>query len=125
VAEFIGSPAMNMVAGATGGSGLVAQGVELPLSDAQCLALVDAGAGGVIYGLRPASLSFGASGLPGTLSMIEPTGPETYVTTDTALGKLTARLPGHAPGRVGDPVHLVWRAEHAHLFDATSEKRLA
>jgi len=125
VAEFIGSPAMNMVTGATGGSGLVAQGVELPLSDAQCLALVDAGAGGVIYGLRPESLSFGASGLPGTLSMIEPTGPETYVTTDTALGKLTARLPGHAPGRVGDPVHLVWRAEHAHLFDATSEMRLA
>ncbi|HEY6134194.1 MAG TPA: ABC transporter ATP-binding protein [Rubrivivax sp.] len=125
VAEFIGSPAMNMVTAIPGGTGLVAAGVELPLTDAQCVALVDAGAKEVTYGLRPESLSFGPSGLPGTLSMIEPTGPETYVTADTALGKLTARLPGPAPGHVGDAVHLRWAAEQAHLFDTTSEKRVA
>jgi multiple sugar transport system ATP-binding protein len=125
VAEFIGSPAMNMVTATPGGNGLVAQGVELPLTDAQCIAIVEAGPKEVTYGLRPESLSFAASGLPGTLSMIEPTGPETYVTTDTALGKLTARLPGPAPGRVGDAVHLRWSAEQAHLFDAASALRLA
>jgi multiple sugar transport system ATP-binding protein len=124
VAEFIGSPAMNMVTGSTGGAGLTAHGIELALTDAQCIALVEAGAKDVVYGLRPESLTFGARGLPGTLSMIEPTGPETYVTTDTAVGKLTARLPGHAPGRVGDPVHVVWRAEHAHLFDASTGRRI-
>ena len=71
------------------------------------------------------SRKFAGSGLPGKLSMIEPTGPETYVTTDTALGKLTARLPGHAPGRVGDTVHLRWLPEHAHLFEAQGGQRLA
>ena len=129
VAEFIGSPAMNMVEAEAAGSGLQAQGVELPLSDTQRAALGGALPRQVVYGLRPENLSFAAAGLPGRLIMIEPTGPETYLTADTALGQLTARLPAaeqdRVEHRVGDAVHLHWQAENAHLFDRQSERRLA
>ena len=98
VAEFIGSPAMNLLrrhaqrqqpAGArhrTGGDRRAAGGAR-PRRHA---------GHEVVYGLRPEDLRLADSGLPGTLAMIEPTGPETYVTADTAVGALTARVPGHA-----------------------------
>ncbi len=129
VAEFIGSPAMNMVgarqaANAGGAIGVGVKGVDLPITEPQRQAL-RAGAGAeLVYGLRPESLAFADAGLPGTLAMIEPTGPETYVTVDTAVGPLTARVPGNVHQRVGDAVHLRWQAEAAHLFDQGSELRL-
>jgi multiple sugar transport system ATP-binding protein len=128
VAEFIGSPAMNLVAARHTVGGVLAHGVELATNDAQRQALQAglAGAGGeLVYGLRPEDLGFADAGLPGTLTMIEPTGPETYVTADTPVGKLTARLPGACRHRVGDTVHLQWRPEQAHLFDAGTDQRLA
>ena len=124
VAEFIGSPAMNLIAAQRVGDTVLAHGVELATNAAQRQGVQTAGAE-VSYGLRPENLVFADDGLPGTLSMIEPTGPETYVTVDTAVGKLTARVPGNVSRRVGDRVHLTWSSEHAHLFDGASERRLA
>jgi multiple sugar transport system ATP-binding protein len=124
VAEFIGSPAMNLLAAQRVGDTVLAHGVELATNHAQRHGVLAAGAD-ISYGLRPENLVFADHGLPGALTMIEPTGPETYVTVDTAVGKLTARVPGHVSSRVGDRVHLQWAAEHAHLFDTASERRLA
>jgi multiple sugar transport system ATP-binding protein len=56
--------------------------------------------------------------------MIEPTGPETYATVDTAAGKLTARVPGVLQASVGDMVHLQWLAEQSHLFDRNNGVRV-
>jgi multiple sugar transport system ATP-binding protein len=123
VAEFIGSPAMNMIDAARSGAALGAKGFELPLTDAQRGALPGA-ANELVYGLRPENLHFGEHGLPGTLSMIEPTGPETYVMVDTVVGKLTARVAGHLRRPVGETVHLQWSADDAHLFDARSGQRV-
>jgi multiple sugar transport system ATP-binding protein len=140
VAEFIGSPAMNMVTGKRSGTVVLANGVTLPLSAAQQVALDGPGAGGaggggagggggadaLIYGLRPEDVGLAADGfLPGTLSMLEPTGPETYAMVETAAGVLTARLPGQVLFKVGDPVRLDWKAERAHLFNAGSGARVA
>jgi multiple sugar transport system ATP-binding protein len=124
VAEFIGSPAMNMVDAQRSGQALTAHGVELPLTDIQRAALHAHGSVELVYGLRPESISFAAQGLPGTLSMIEPTGPETYATVDTAAGKLTARVPGVLQAQVGDAVHLQWSAESSHLFGRASGVRV-
>ena len=124
VAEFIGSPAMNMVDVQRSGETLTAHGVDLPITDAQRAALQSHGSADLVYGLRPESISFAATGLPGTLSMIEPTGPETYATVDTAAGKLTGRVPGVLQASVGDAVHLQWAAEQSHLFDRTSGMRV-
>jgi multiple sugar transport system ATP-binding protein len=125
VAEFIGSPAMNMVDGQCGAAGISANGVELALTPAQHSALQAANAPQVTYGLRPESLAFGEQGLPGTLSMVEPTGPETYALVDTPVGKLTARVPGKVVHAVGERVFLRWSPIDAHLFDAKSERRVA
>ena len=124
VAEFIGSPAMNIIDSQRAANGLSAQGVELLLNDAQRGALQSTAGAGVSYGLRPESLSFADQGLAGTISMLEPTGPETYAMVDTAVGKLTARVAGKVHQHVGDSVHLRWQPEDAHLFDAKSEQRV-
>ena len=125
VAEFIGSPAMNMVDATRVGPSLLAHGVDLGLTDAQRSAVQSHHSADVVYGLRPESISFAAQGLPGKLSMIEPTGPETYATVDTAAGPLTARVPGVLQAAVGDAVHLQWSAESAHVFDRAGGQRVA
>jgi len=124
VAEFIGSPAMNIIDSQRAADGLSAQGVALLLNDAQRGALQSTNGAGISYGLRPESLSFDEKGLPGTISMLEPTGPETYAMVETAVGKLTARVAGKVHQHVGDSVHLRWQPEDAHLFDAKSEQRV-
>ena len=124
VAEFIGSPAMNIIDSQRAADGLSAHGVELLLNDAQRGVLQAANVAGISYGLRPESLSFDDKGLPGTISMLEPTGPETYAMVETAVGKLTARVAGKVHQHVGDSVHLCWQPEDAHLFDAKSEQRV-
>jgi multiple sugar transport system ATP-binding protein len=123
VAEFIGSPSMNLFACERHAGGLRANGTELPLSETQRTVLGDADA--LLYGLRPENVALAEAGVPGTVIMVEPTGPETYALIDTALGHLLARAPGRMIQRAGDAVHLVWRPEDAHLFDARSERRLA
>ena len=125
VAEFIGSPAMNMVGGQRAAHGLHAKGIELALTPGQRSALVAANGPDFTYGLRPESLGFGGTGLPGTVSMLEPTGPETYALVDTPVGLLTARVPGKVRQHVGEPVFLHWSPADAHLFDAATEKRVA
>jgi len=123
VAEFIGSPAMNLVTARYQRHTAQAHGQDLPLADNQRAALRDDSE--LLYGLRPEHLAFADEGLPGQLAMIEPTGPETYARVDTALGTLTARVPGRVAQRVGDPVRLRWAPECVHLFDARTELRLA
>jgi multiple sugar transport system ATP-binding protein len=125
VAEFIGSPAMNMITGERAAGGLAAGGVGLALDETQLQALGASGAGAVLYGLRPEALSFADGGLPGTVTMLEPTGPETYALVDTPVGTLTARAPGRLRQAVGDHVTLRWSAADAHLFDAATERRIA
>jgi multiple sugar transport system ATP-binding protein len=124
VAEFIGSPAMNLLAASYHDGALRAGEQALPITTCQRTALQTLGNRDVAYGLRPEDLSFAAEGVPGVLTMIEPTGPETYVTADTPVGRMTVRLPGPARHRIGDAVHLQWRAEQAHLFENDTGQRL-
>jgi len=122
VAEFIGSPTMNFVSAARSADGLAAQGVALPVNAAQQALLKG---DGVLYGLRPEHIRLSDSGVQGRLKMIEPTGPETYLLVDTAMGPITSRVAGNPHLKVGDAVNLQWAAEAAHLFDAKDERRLA
>jgi multiple sugar transport system ATP-binding protein len=124
VAEFIGSPAMNMIPAVRTGAGIAANGVDLPLTPAQRDALQKNATAKLTYGLRPEALQLSSDGIPGTMHFTEPTGPETYATVDTAVGMLTLRVPGYMTSRVGDAVHVKWVAEASHLFDGDSGKRI-
>jgi len=124
VAEFIGSPAMNMIPAVRSGAGIAANGVDLPLTPAQRDALQKNAAAKLTYGLRPEALQLSSDGIPGTMHFTEPTGPETYATVDTAVGMLTLRVPGYMTSKVGDAVHVKWSPEASHLFDGDNGQRI-
>jgi multiple sugar transport system ATP-binding protein len=131
VAQFIGSPAMNLleVRANAAGTGVMAAGapgllLPLPPQALQALAHVALAGRALSYGIRPEDLSFADSGLEGALVLIEPTGPETYLTAQTALGALTVRVPGHRRALVGERVHLKWAGHSAHLFGGPEQRRL-
>jgi len=124
VAEFIGSPAMNMIPAVRSANGAAANGMELPLTPAQREALSRTSSGKLTYGLRPEAAQLSDDGVPGTLRFTEPTGPETYATVETAVGLLTLRVPGYMAAKVGDAVHVKWAAEATHLFGGESDKRI-
>jgi multiple sugar transport system ATP-binding protein len=124
VAEFIGSPAMNMIPAVRSPGGAAANGIDLPLTASQRAALQASAAAKLTYGLRPEAAHFAQDGIPGTLRFTEPTGPETYATVETAVGLLTLRVPGYMTSKVGDAVHVQWAAEATHLFDGDNDKRI-
>jgi len=128
VAEFMGSPAMNLLTVTPSPAGLHAAVhdtvMALDITPMQLQAVRGNGAQSLLYGLRPEDISLADTGLPASLLMIEPTGPETYLAADTAIGRLTLRVPGAVRQRVGDAVHLQWRPEQVHLFDGATEQRL-
>ena len=127
VAEFIGSPAMNMMqadSAGTGKSELTVQGIGIALSDGQQQALQQQPAARLVIGLRPECVHLGDSGVPGTLTLLEPTGPDTYAFVATAMGNVVLRVAGRVAQRVGDPVHLRWDARDLHLFNAETEARV-
>ena len=88
-------------------------------------ALAASAAQDLVYGVRPEHVVLSSEGVPGTVLMIEPTGPETYALIDPALGHLMARMPGRLAGKFGDPVRLSWQGHDVHLFDRATGRRLA
>jgi multiple sugar transport system ATP-binding protein len=124
VADFIGSPAMNVLEAVCRDDGVTAGATPLAVTPAQSEALRAAGAARVLYGVRPEAVTLGDHGLPGRIRMVEPTGPDTYAMVETPVGPLTVRVPGTLAQRPGDPVHLAWPAAQSHLFDAASERRI-
>jgi len=129
VAEFIGSPAMNFLQAQATPNGAHCAGHTLPLDaerSAAVAAALQRGATTLDIGIRPEDLVLGESGaLPGTLVMLEPTGPETFAKIDTAIGTLTARVPGKLRLQVGEAVSVGWPGTAAHVFDSTTGQRLA
>ena len=127
VAEFIGSPAMNMMrtdAPRQSNQGLAVQSIAITLTAEQQQALQQQPAASLQIGLRPECVHLGDSGLPGTVTLLEPTGPDTYAFVDTAMGSLVLRMAGRITQRVGDRVHLTWDERDLHLFNAQTGARI-
>ena len=121
VAEFIGSPSMNMLAGSLDGRNFVAEdGTQIALGG------VSGGEAGqrVILGIRPEHFRLLPTGLAATVLTVEPTGSETQVSMNlaghSAVGVFRERItiaPGETLNVSPDPDQL-------HVFDAQSGKRL-
>jgi multiple sugar transport system ATP-binding protein len=127
VAEFIGSPAMNMLTAdgpAPSGAPVTVKGTTMALGQEQAQALRDRPAAGLVIGLRPERVQLAESGVPGRLMLLEPTGPDTYAFVDTAIGSLVSRVAGSVTQRVGELVHLRWDAQDLHLFDNATGARI-
>ncbi len=128
VGSFIGSPAMNFLAGtvrAVGGQVMLetAGGVRLPL-DAEFARFVDRAA---TLGIRPEHLTLAEAGegLAGTIVSIEPTGSETFIVVQVGEDRISVLLRRRLTASPGDPIWLAAQPGSAHLFDTASTKRLS
>ena len=121
VATFIGSPTMNLLRGAATGGQFGIQGAALDLAPPAAPSAAE-----LLLGVRPEHLLLQDSApWRGRVSVVEPTGPDTYVVVDTAAGAVTLRTDAQTRVRPGDKVGLALEPANAHWFDARSEHRLA
>jgi multiple sugar transport system ATP-binding protein len=123
VATFIGSPTMNLIAGksmqTSAGACFSIKNADLPLA---CPAQAT---GPTLLGLRPEHLSFSdAAPWRGVVSVVEPTGADTYVVVNTDAGDVTVRTAPQQVVRPGERVGLAVQASHASWFDEASGQRV-
>ena len=126
VAQFIGSPAMNILAGTLrqgeGGSWVESQGQRWPT---QVQAQGQDGQA-VQYGVRPGDIRLSASGqgIPAKVVVVEPTGAETELLLRVGGADLVAVLHGRTAVKPDDTVLLDVAADKTHVFDAAGGQRL-
>lgn len=128
VASFIGSPAMNFLAGRlvpdSEGVRFQASGVSivLPTRNRQ----VDSERP-VVLGIRPEELRtvpHNRASIMGEIDVVEPTGPETMVTVQVGEHAIIARLPPRFAGRRKEPICLAMDPASVNLFDPDSGQRI-
>ena len=130
VAQFIGSPSMNVIAGTLQGIGsataVQAAGTHWPVP-----AQVGGGIGQAVhYGIRPGDihLSPNSQGIAAKVIVVEPTGAETELLVQVGqtghATQIVVVIHGRTSARPGETVHLVIDTDKAHVFDTASGKRL-
>ncbi|MCT7378159.1 ABC transporter ATP-binding protein [Chelativorans salis] len=127
VAEFLGSPAMNLLRGTVVSRSPekavdVGGGILLPLpEDASVTAGQD-----VVYGMRPEHLAIGkpGQGIGAKVSLVEPAGWETHLHAEGGGHIFRVISTKRLDVVPGDPVSLVPDAGRVHLFDAASGLRI-
>jgi len=119
VAQFIGSPAMNVFEGIFKNNAVEALGHMWPVG-------ASAGVNGqtVKYGVRPEHIDIGGGGIAAEVVVIEPMGAETELLLQVGGQSLTVTTHGRASYGPGDKIHISPQAQHAHLFDAASGNRI-
>jgi multiple sugar transport system ATP-binding protein len=122
VAEFIGSPGINLVRGEVAAENgtpvLRVDGIALPLPPAAKLALGQK----IVYGIRPEHLvpAHSGAGIPAKVSVVEPTGPEMHIYTDLAGTEVCAVSRDHLDYGPGQDIRLSPMLDQVHLFDQDS-----
>jgi multiple sugar transport system ATP-binding protein len=117
VAQFIGSPAMNIFDGVYRNGMVEALGVRWP-----CSAKAAEGQN-VRYGIRPVHFDLG-SGIDTEVVVVEPMGAETELLVKIGGQTLTIVTHGRSSVGPGDKLSLAPNGKYAHLFDAASGARL-
>ncbi|HKE39681.1 MAG TPA: sn-glycerol-3-phosphate ABC transporter ATP-binding protein UgpC [Casimicrobiaceae bacterium] len=129
VAQFIGSPAMNVIEGTikreNGAAHVVSRGgVRWPLRSA-------AGSEGqtVAYGIRPEHLSLTdaktSAAVPAEITVVEPTGAETELLLQAGEAQIVLVTHGRPDVNPGDRVGLAVEPAMVHVFDQQTGQRLA
>lgn len=120
VAGFIGSPAMNLIAGDVADGRVQLPGVVVPVDSAAM--------GPVIFGIRPEHLELvplGTMGaMTGQVTRLESTGTATFVAVQTAGFRLDALFSDRLILARGDVIALRARGARHHLFDQKTLLRL-
>jgi multiple sugar transport system ATP-binding protein len=121
VAEFIGSPAMNLMKGEAALEAMrMADGTLLPLPKGHTAKPGQK----IVYGIRPEHFTLGA-GVPARVNVVEPTGPEIHIYADLGGQEICAITQERLQLARDDQIQLSPRLDKVHLFDAESGKALA
>ena len=121
VAQFIGSPAMNVFRGTVQGHAVDALGAQWAIPTN----VTSTREGQQVYfGIRPSDLNLASSGIAAKVVVVEPTGAETELLLQIGEQSLTLVMHGRTEVKPDDTVYLQFDPHKAHLFDATSEQRL-
>src|SRR5262245_49479237 len=118
VAQFIGSPAMNVFDGVYRNGAVEGLGARWPATARA------AENQAIKYGIRPEHLDLASSGIAATVEVVEPMGAETELLVKVQEQKFTLMTHGRSSVGPGERVHLAPQAAHAHLFDAASGQRI-
>ena len=126
VAQFIGSPSMNVLKGtlrvADGLTWVEAQGCSWPANTVT--QAIDGQA--VAYGVRPTDIRVSAAGtgIPAKVIVVEPTGAETELLLEVGSSRVVVVMHGRTAAQPDDVIHLEIDAGKAHLFDDATGARL-
>jgi len=141
VADFMGSPAMNLLEGKVGRSNGARQivierhdhaPIVLPVPASADATKLSDGAK-VIFGIRPEAVNDKESvdrnaksvaTFDATVEIVEPAGSDTYVVTHAAGKELTARMRAETPVAVGQNHTFAFNLDKAVLFDPQSSRRI-
>jgi multiple sugar transport system ATP-binding protein len=123
VAQFIGSPSMNVFKGVVRGGAVDALGARWPLP-----AGVGRDGQDVHYGIRPTDLVLAAHAAANAIAaqvvVVEPTGAETELLLQIGDQQLVVVMHGRTQAQPDDTVYLTLDAAQAHVFDGASGLRL-
>jgi multiple sugar transport system ATP-binding protein len=121
VAQFIGSPAMNVFKGTVRNGNIEGLGAQWPLPPG--LTHMTDGTT-VHYGVRPTDLHLAESGIAAKVVVVEPTGAETELLLHMDGQNLTLVTHGRTQVKPDDRVYLQFDPAKAHVFDDKTEQRL-
>ncbi|GGK53536.1 ABC transporter ATP-binding protein [Nocardia camponoti] len=128
VAGFMGSPAMNLFTLPVADGTVTVGGYPIRVPRA----VVDAGSGTVVLGIRPEHFDVGDGGLTMEVDVVEELGSDAYVygraLSDGSNGQsgesVVARVDWRRPPAKGDVLQLTADPSHVYFFDATDGRRL-
>jgi multiple sugar transport system ATP-binding protein len=134
VAQFIGTPSMNLlpVAVSPGGEELSGEAFTLPVPPALASRVSGFEGRGLLVGIRPESLSlseFGAAastsaGVAATVEFVETLGHDMIIHTRMGDRALLAKCAARRPPAVGEVVRLAVALSEISLFDAQTGRNL-
>lgn len=129
VADFIGSPSMNLLEGQFDGTEFVSGDLRLPMRDYAFLQS-NTKKGATTIGIRPEHIITGALVAQAPVKttvkvdLVEPMGSDTLVYADLSGKLLRIRMDGHAIVKSGDVLPIGIEPARASLFDTKTETRL-
>jgi multiple sugar transport system ATP-binding protein len=122
VAGFIGSPAMNMLAGKMDGNTFIAEdNTRISLTKAPA----NSAGRAVTLGVRPEHFAIDPNGLPAEILTVEPTGSETQVVAKFAGKEIMGAFRERITAQPGETLKITPEPSSVHLFDSQTGARIA
>ncbi|MER8444945.1 sn-glycerol-3-phosphate ABC transporter ATP-binding protein UgpC [Mesorhizobium sp. M1066] len=117
VAQFIGSPSMNILQGRATSAGFKASdGTVFPSP------VLEKSESALAWGIRPEHLRLSDSGVPAVVEAVEPTGSETLIVAEAGDNTLSALLRERVKVVPGQSIWLAPDLENVHLFNGQGER---